>query len=290
MSLYGGFFNLLIRLLGFLPYKFLYYLGKALACLLYVIPNAHKTVSFVNLNQVFPNKSKKEIKTLLRESLFHSVMNLLESGLVWGNKNYINQEGFIDVLNFESIKRSLAEKKGLILFTPHIGNIEILINFLGRNSNCTIPYTKPKNKYLDKIITKSRNDAGVKMVNTDSRGIKEILIALREKNLVAVASDQVPKDGAGIISVFFDNEIYSMTLLPKLQQKIRCNVHLMFCQRKPKGAGFIINFKDPLDLTSGIQYGVDKMNKEIEKCIMEAPEQYSWEYKKFKRTRLKSIY
>ena len=64
----------------------------------------------------------------------------------------------------------------------------------------------------------------------------------------------------------------------------------MFCQRKPKGAGFIINFKDPLDLTSGIQYGVDKMNKEIEKCIMEAPEQYSWEYKKFKRTRLKSIY
>jgi lauroyl/myristoyl acyltransferase len=32
------------------------------------------------------------------------------------------------------------------------------------------------------------------------------------------------------------------------------------------------------------------MNIEFENCIMKAPEQYSWEYKKFKRTNLNSQY
>jgi lauroyl/myristoyl acyltransferase len=32
-----------------------------------------------------------------------------------------------------------------------------------------------------------------------------------------------------------------------------------------------------------IKEGVDTMNKELEKCIMLAPEQYAWEYKKYRR-------
>ena len=40
----------------------------------------------------------------------------------------------------------------------------------------------------------------------------------------------------------------------------------------------------------GTQEGVDRMNIEFEKCIMELLGQYSWEYKKFKRTSLKTIY
>ena len=32
------------------------------------------------------------------------------------------------------------------------------------------------------------------------------------------------------------------------------------------------------------QEGVDIMNKELEKCIMSAPEQYAWEYKKYKHS------
>jgi len=39
-----------------------------------------------------------------------------------------------------------------------------------------------------------------------------------------------------------------------------------------------------------VQSGVDKMNYEFEKCIMNIPGQYSWEYKKFKRTGSGHIY
>ena len=64
----------------------------------------------------------------------------------------------------------------------------------------------------------------------------------------------------------------------------------MFCERKENGEGFCIHFEDSIFLSGGIQEGVDKMNLEFEKCIMKFPSQYSWEYKKFKRTDQKSIY
>ena len=290
MSHYNVLYILILKSLEAIPYKGLFYIGKVLGLLLYILPNKHKRISKANLELVFPQKTSLQINSILRDSLFHSIMNILEAGLVWGKQDYKKKPGFIDVKNFSEIETALSSDKGILLFTPHIGNIEIIINFLGQHTDCTIPYTQPKHKGLDKIITNSRNKSGVKMVDINVSGVKEMLAALKNKKLAAVASDQVPKKGAGIISKFFNNEIYSMTLLPKLQQRTGCVAHLMYCERKEKGKGFVIHFDSKIDLSSNIQEGVDKMNNEFEKCIMKLPGQYSWEYKKFKRTELDSIY
>ena len=290
MSHYNVLYILILKSLEAIPYKGLFYIGKVLGLLLYILPNKHKRVSKANLELVFPQKTSLQINSILRDSLFHSIMNILEAGLVWGKQDYKKKPGFINVKNFSEIETGLSSDKGILLFTPHIGNIEIIINFLGQHTDCTIPYTQPKHKGLDKIITNSRNKSGVKMVDINVSGIKEMLAALKNKKLAAVASDQVPKKGAGMISKFFNNEIYSMTLLPKLQQRTGCVAHLMYCERKEKGKGFVIHFDSKIDLSSNIQEGVDKMNNEFEKCIMKLPGQYSWEYKKFKRTELDSIY
>ena len=290
MSHYNVLYILILKSLEAIPYKGLFYIGKVLGLLLYILPNKHKRISKANLELVFPQKTSLQINSILRDSLFHSIMNILEAGLVWGKQDYKKKPGFINVKNFSEIETALSSDKGILLFTPHIGNIEIIINFLGQHTDCTIPYTPPKNKDLDKVITDSRNSAGVKMVETNVGGIKEMLLALNNKKLVAVASDQVPKRGAGISSTFFNNEVYSMNLLPKLQQRTECAAHFMYCERKERGEGFIIHFHNKIDFSSDDKEGVDKMNNEFEKCIMKLPGQYSWEYKKFKRTELDSIY
>ena len=196
-------------------------------------------------------------------------MNFLESGIVWGNKNTKFENYLVEVFNKEAINKSFDSDRGILLITPHLGNIEIIIKFLGKQFNCTIPYSKPNQSYLDKIITLSRESAGVKMVHPDSAGLKVLIKSLKEKNMVAIASDQVPKQGFGVASTFFGKEIYSMTLVPKLKKISNC---------------------DELDLSLDVQEGVDRMNNEFEECIMTIPEQYSWEYKKFKRSVNKTIY
>ena len=290
MSLYLLFYRLLLKTLEIIPYKALFIGGKFLAFIFCLLPNNQRKITLANLKHAFPYKTKEDIDILLRDSLFHSIMTFLESGLVWGGNDKYNKDSFLELRNFESVKQSLKLGKGVLLFTPHLGNIEVLINHLGETTACTIPYTKPKNKYLDKIITESRNSSGVSMVNADTSGIKKILLELKAGNVVAIASDQVPKKNSGILSTFFEQECYSMTLLPKLQNKTNCSAHLMYCERKTNGRGFCLHFKDKIELPADLQSGVDKMNYEFEKCIMNIPGQYSWEYKKFKRTSSGHIY
>ena len=217
-------------------------------------------------------------------------MNFLESGIVWGSKNTKFENYLVEVFNKEAINKSFDSDRGILLITPHLGNIEIIIKFLGKQFNCTIPYSKPNQSYLDKIITLSRERAGVKMVDTDVAGLKELIKSLKEKNMVAIASDQVPKQGFGVASTFFGKEIYSMTLVPKLKKISNCAVHSVYCERRKKAQGFNIYFSNEIDLSHDVQEGVDRMNNEFEECIMTIPEQYSWEYKKFKRSVNKTIY
>ena len=279
-----------IKFLQFIPYSLLHKLGSLMALFLNLLPNSHKKITQQNLKLVFPDKSSKDIKTLTKKSLFHSSMNILESGIVWGSKNRKFENYLIEICNIEAIKKSYDSERGFLLITAHLGNIEIIIKFLGKQFNCTIPYSKPNQSYLDKIITLSRESAGVKMVHPDSAGLKVLIKSLKEKNMVAIASDQVPKQGFGVASTFFGKEIYSMTLVPKLKRISNCAVHSVYCERRKKAQGFNIYFSNEIDLSHDVQEGVDRMNKEFEECIISIPEQYSWEYKKFKRSIHKTIY
>ena len=187
MSLLDIFFRAFLNFLGSIPYPILYRIGKLLSFLISVFPNKHKNITKVNLGLVFKDKTIGERGELLKKSLFHSSMNFLESGIVWNKKNFKKIEANIDIFNAEAVSKSLRSGRGVLLITPHLGNIEVIINYLGSEFDCTIPYTKPKNTSFDKVITESRNSLGVNMVNIDSSGLKQILSALKNNKLVTIA-------------------------------------------------------------------------------------------------------
>ena len=208
---------------------------------------------------------------------------MLESGYVWIRLPGNSLPQSIQVVGFESVQQSLKDGYGLLLFTPHQANIEILINFLGQNLDCSVPYSKIKNEYLDDFVKKARAKMGVNMVEVNITGVKKLLNNLSKGGAVAIASDQVPELSGGEISKFFGQECLSMSLLWKLQNKTKAKVHSMVCIRGPKGNDFKLIFGPQLEMPHTIKEGVDTMNKELEKCIMLAPEQYAWEYKKYRR-------
>jgi len=76
----------------------------------------------------------------------------------------------------------------------------------------------------------------------------------------------------------------------KLHHKTEAKIHSMVCIRCDKGNGFKIIFNPQIEMPPVIKEGVDKMNKELEKCIMLAPEQYAWEYKKYRRAGNEDLY
>ena len=290
MSLNKAFIFILLRLLSKLSLKSINKLGIVLGSILNLTPNKHKKITLINLRLAFPELEEEEIIGLCKKSLIETSITLLESGYVWIKLPGSNLPLSIQTRGFEHILKSAEEEQGLIVFTPHQANIEVLINYLGQQIDCCVPYSEIKNKYLNSYVKNARAKMGVRMVKDDISGVKVLLKNLKEGRAVAIASDQVPELSGGELSKFFEQDCLSMTLISKLHQKTNAKIHSMVCIREANGKGFKLIFSPQLNMPPTTKEGVDTMNKELEKCIMLAPEQYAWEYKKYRRAGNENIY
>jgi len=248
-------------------------------------------ITTANLRLVFPDMEKKAIKELAVSSIKETLKTVFEMGFVWSFLLRKDLSNYVSAWGFEKVKKSLDYSKGLILFAPHLSNIEIILNYIGRQMPCMALYTPSKNKYVDKVMLSARTKMGVIMVEPNLSGIKSILKNLNKGGVVIIASDQVPKLEGGILSNFFSIPALTMTLVSKLKMKSKAPCHSIFCTRVPNGKGFKIRFSEEITgMDVDLQSSVDRMNEELEKCIMNSPEQYSWEYKRYKHSSIKDIY
>ena len=96
----------------------------------------------------FENLKNNEVKDLCKKSLIETSKTVFESGYVWKKLPGKDLPQTLVVEGFEDVIKSIDKGDGLILFTPHHANIEILINFLGKKIDCSVPFSKIKNKPL----------------------------------------------------------------------------------------------------------------------------------------------
>ena len=287
-----GLFALFLTLLSLISLKNIHFLGELMGFLLSILPNSARNNTKINLKLCFPNSSDQEIKVLMRKSLKETSRSLLESGKSWITFPKTGVANLIQVEGMKLVSESLIQEKGAILFTSHLGNIEVLISFLAENFKCTIPYTPAKINAVDELMKQARLLMGAEMVKADSGGVKSALKALNRGEVIIMASDQVPKKKNGIISNFFGTPALSVSLVSSLATRTESPCHSVSCIRLKKGKGYKVIFSKRIEKlnTLGVPEGVNLMNTELEECIMKAPEQYAWEYKRFKHSNFKNPY
>ena len=249
-----------------------------------------KTIN-TNLRLAFPELDNIEILSLTRISIVETMKTIGELGLVWSRLPGRNLSKHIKARGLDSVSDSLDKKNGLILFAPHLSNVEVMLNCVARHLPCMVLYTPSKNKYFDKVMLAARNKMGAEMVEPNIAGVKSMLNQLKQGGVVLIASDQVPNLEGGLLSNFFSTPALTMTLASKLKLKTGAPSRAVYCLRKPTGTRFEVVFSREIEgMDLGMQSSVDRMNEELEKCIMNAPEQYAWEYKRYKHSGLKDIY
>ena len=198
-----GLLTLFLTVLSLISLKNIHFLGEVIGFLLSIIPNSVRNNTKINLKLCFPDRSNSEINFLTRKSLKETSKSLLESGKSWITFPKTGVANIIKVEGMKLVSESLIQDKGVILFTSHLGNIEILISFLSENFKCTIPYKPAKIDAIDDLMKQARRLMGAEMVEADSGGVKSALSALNRGEILIMASDQVPKKSNGIISNFF---------------------------------------------------------------------------------------
>ena len=277
--------------MSFLPLRLISWAATSIGASTILNRSSAFLITTANLRLVFPDMGIEAIKELAISSIKETLKTVFEMGFVWSFLPRKDLSNYVSAQGFEKIKKSLGYNKGLILFAPHLSNVEIILNYTGRQMPCMALYTPSKNKYVDEVMLSARTRMGVTMVEPNLSGIKSILKNLSKGGIVIIASDQVPKFEGGMLSNFFSIPALTMTLVSKLKMKSKAPCHSVFCTRVPNGKGFQIRFSEEIaGMDIDLQSSVDRMNEELEKCIMNSPEQYSWEYKRYKHSSIEGIY
>jgi KDO2-lipid IV(A) lauroyltransferase len=278
-----------LHILSWLPLGLARWLGKVLALVAWSLRTRMQQTTATNLGLCFPAMSETERDQLGRRSLQATMQTVMEAGAAWLWPARRTLALIQRVDNLALLEQAKAAGKGVIVLAPHLGNWEVLglyLNACGLGQSYQL-YQAPADPRLDALIHRGRSRAGATMVATDNRGVAELLKALRAGNIAGILPDQVPDAGGGDYAPFFGVPALTMTLLVRLQQKTGAAVVLAFARRitTQDGPGFELIFREP---DAGI-YAKDMpealaaMNRAIEALILLAPEQYQWEYKRFRR-------
>ena len=117
-----------------------------------------------------------------------------------------------------------------------------------------------------------------------ARGIRLLYKALEKNNAVAMLPDQEPQAGTGMFAPFFGIQAYSMVFLSRLSLKTGAPIIFAWCERLSWGRGYHLHFRSFSDVNEAceIDSHMAAVNRAVERCVRECPEQYQWSYRRFK--------
>lgn len=279
----------LLRLLGWLPYRSKIKLGQAIGHLLYFLAPSRKRTAQHNLQNCFPEKTADEIIHLTKQH-FHSLgISLAETTMnFWGHYRSRANHNERQFFHFHGVEHFNAVKdRGILLVVPHFTTMETTGLMLTYITDFRPIYRPHDNPLLEAIITRSRTITNtpdpkqytsIPIANKDTR---EILSALRQKQVIWIAPDQRYRAKGKINVPFFGVDAPSNPGICKLAKKTNAAVIPVFTRRI--GLDYHLTFLPPLDnFPSGDDYqDILKLHHLYEAEIRQNPSQYLWTHNRW---------
>jgi Kdo2-lipid IVA lauroyltransferase/acyltransferase len=201
---------------------------------------------------------------------------------------------FVDVEGGELVDAAHAQGRGLVLLTPHLGCFEMCAQayaewFAPTYGPITVLYRPAKQLWLREVMEASRARPGLATAPASLAGVRQMMRSLRRGEAVGLLPDQVPPDGQGEWAPFFGRRAYTMTLAARLAQQTGAATLLIWGERLPAGAGYVVRISalpEPLPADASDQAeSAAVVNRAMEALIGQCPQQYLWGYHRYKSPR-----
>ncbi len=221
---------------------------------------------------------------MVRSSLRHTGQTMMEIPLMW-EWPVEKCLGLIrEIEGEELIDKALEKQKGLVLLAPHLGNWELIGLYCSARYRMATLYSPPHIKEFEDYMISVRSRNGSELVRGDRRGLARLITLLRDGGIAGILPDQSPRGKGNAYAPFFGMEVRTMTLVSKLLQKSGADALMIFSERLKDGQGFrlVIRECEPGIADPDPVVATTALNQSIEDCVREIPEQYQWEYKRFR--------
>ena len=269
--------NIVLKVFFSLPLIIIHLLGCFLGLLMYLLDAKFRDRTSKHINQSLIVSGKIATKNLIISNAMHIGMALMESFSIWFASNSRIKRFVKRTKNWSLIKKLKSKNKGIIFLTPHIGSFEITAQYYGLFSPIKVMFKPTERKWINNLTLNGRKKNLVTPVNIELSGMKQIIKALKNGEAVGILPDQVPPEGHGEWSSFFNQKVYSMTLVQKLHTLTKAPIIFAIGRRLKIGSGFeieLFEFKGSVT--------VKKIDEFIENIVKTSPEQYLWNYRRYK--------
>jgi KDO2-lipid IV(A) lauroyltransferase len=264
------------RLLAALPLAWLQTLGRLAGLLIYAFPSRYRRRLQRNARQAGYTDP-----AFARRAAAESGAMILEIPKVWWRTRACLAITHSDE---EAVVRgALAEGRGVLYLTPHLGCFEITARHLTQHGPLTVMYRPSRSPLLEPIVASARDMHNLRAVPASRQGVREFVRALKRGEAVGMLPDQVPREGEGVWLPFFGRHALTMTLAARLALQTGVAVILTAGERLPGGRGWRIHYlrlPKPLPPTPEALAGA--INQAMETLIRRFPEQYLWSYNRYK--------
>jgi KDO2-lipid IV(A) lauroyltransferase len=275
--------RLLLRTMALLPLPVAHSCGTLIGLAMWKFSKGSRKITLRNIELCFPELPIDKQRQLAKQNMIETGKTITELGALWFWPFAKTLALVKQISGREIADRALAQGRGVIFVSPHLGAWELSGLYCNTLGDMTSLYRPPKLKELDELIRHARERSGATLVATDSKGVRTLFQRLKQGGITGILPDQDPGFGNGEFAPFFGIQAKTMTLLSKLAFKNRVPVVLIYSERLAQGEGFHIHFLPiELDYKSDTQASLVTLNKAVEQAIRQCPSQYQWGYKRFK--------
>ena len=272
----------LFRLLSRLPLSWLHRIGGWAGWLTYKTSPSYAR----RLRENLFNALGREDEAVLRAAIVEAGRQALELPFIWGRPAAEVVAAAVRTEGWELVEAARAEGAGILFITPHLGCFEITAQCIAAKIPITVLYRPPRKEVLQPLMEGGRARGQMRTAPADLSGVRKLVKTLRSHEAVGMLPDQVPGAGEGVWSTFFGKPAWTMTLAARLAAVKGVRVIYTWAERLPRGEGYVFRLQAPTEaLTGDIDTDVAVINREVERMILQCPQQYLWGYNRYKGPR-----
>ncbi len=246
-----------------------------------------------NINQIYGIPPHSNFAKLFEKQwLYHQAHCLLESVRGIYRPQDLQVEGFLEY--YQLVQRLKAQQRGLIVITAHLGSWELVAKYTAQAFAESIYVLAKPIKFpgITRILQDLRTRMNSQVLRTDSKSLlKDMLGVLHAHKLLGFVMDQKPANRIGTLVDFLGAPTEFVAGPAALAIKTGCPIAAAFCVRLGPWHYKLV-FKevtaDPAALGSEAAL-TEVLVKTMEEVIRLYPEQWTWNYKRWKFTHASAL-
>lgn len=263
-----------------LPWPVQRAIGRAIGKFAFVVAGQRRRAARINLALCFPEKSEAEREALLHDSFRDLGIGLFEFIRAWWGE-VTPMRRTVRIEGVEQLQAARKPGQGVLLVSGHFMTLELCGRLMCDHLPLAGMYRRHRNPVMEWAVKRGRLRYACAMFTNED--IRAAMRHLKQGGFLWYAPDQDMRGKDTVFVPFFGVPAATITATHQFARLSGCLVVPFFHRRE--GADYVLRLGEPFSDFPSKDATADsaRVNAAIEAMVRDAPSQYLWIHRRFKR-------